>query len=392
MKPDPCALICLLLGTAALFAGCSRGAPVTVGRGDPVPVTVDVVTRKDVPIVISEIGSVEPYSTIAVKAQVGGELLEVRFREGQDVRKSDVLFRIDPRPYEAALKAARAQLEKDTVQLKTARADVERYKDLVKKDYVTQEEFDRISTNASALEAAVGADQAVVENATVQLEYCTIRSSIDGRTGKLMVNQGNIVKANADTPMVIINQIDPIYVSFSVPERDLPEIKARRTAGRLEVRATIPDSGTPQLTGWLSFIDNTVNITTGSVLLKATYPNHVRILWPGQFVTASLQVSVKPNALLVPTQAIQTGQQGPYVYVVKPDLTVESRAVVPGGVYEQETIVEKGVETGERVVKDGQIRLVPGATIKIQESAGGESSPAAAPAAAASPSAAEAHR
>ena len=381
MKPHRRALIGVLLGSAVLSAGCARKAPATAGKGDPVPVSVGVVTRKDVPIVISEIGSVEPYSTVAVKAQIGGELLEVGFREGQDVRVGQVLFRIDPRPYEAALKSARAQLDKDTVQLKTARADVERYRDLVKKDYITQEEFDRISTNAAALEAAVGADQAAVENATVQLEYCTIRSPLDGRTGKLMVNQGNIVKANADTPMVIINQTDPIYVSFSVPERDLAEIKERRTAGRLEVRATTPNNDSLPLTGWLSFVDNTVNSTTGTVLLKGTFPNHDRVLWPGQFVNAILQVSTKPNALLVPTQAIQTGQQGSFLYVVKPDQTVESRVVTPGPALGKETVVENGVQEGERIVKDGQLRLIPGARITIQGgTAGSGEAPGGSPA------------
>jgi multidrug efflux system membrane fusion protein len=200
----------------------------------------------------------------------------------------------------------------------------------------------------------------------VQLEYCTIRSPIDGRTGKLMVNRGNIVKANADTPMIVINQIDPIYVAFSVPQQELSEIKARRSAGRLEVRVTVPDSAAQPPSGTLSFIDNAVDASTGSVLLKATFPNHDRLLWPGQFVNASLQVSTRPNALLVPTEAIQTGQQGPYVYVVKPDQTVESRPVVQNGVYEHETIVENGVQAGEKVVTDGQLRLVPGASVKIQ--------------------------
>jgi len=201
----------------------------------------------------------------------------------------------------------------------------------------------------------------------VQLEYCTIRSPIDGRTGKLMVNRGNLVKANADTPMVVINQIDPIYVAFSVPQQELPEIKARRAAGKLVVQAVIPESAAQPPPGSLTFIDNAVDGTTGTVLLKATFQNHDRLLWPGQFVTASLQVSTKPNALLVPTEAIQTGQQGPYVYVVKPDLSVESRPVLPERVYEHETIVAKGVQAGEKVVTDGQLRLVPGATVKIQD-------------------------
>ncbi len=358
----------LLLGAAGLITACSK-APARVDPHDPVPVTVSVVSRRDVPIVISEIGSVEPSSTVAIKAQVGGELIEVGFHEGQDVRKGDLLFRIDPRPYDAALKSAEAQLEKDTVQLKTAQQDTARYGDLVKKDYVTQEEYERIRTNAAALEAAVGADRAAVDNATVQLEYCTIRSPIDGRTGTLMVNRGNIVKANADTPLVVINQVDPIYVSFAVPEGKLSDIKARREAGKLEVKVTIPDSAVQPPPGTLFFIDNAVDGSTGTVLLKATFTNHDRLLWPGQYVTASLQVSIKPNALLVPTEAIQTGQQGSYVYVVKPDLTVESRFIGAVGEFEHETIVEKGVQAGERVVTDGQIRLVPGTSIKIQETA-----------------------
>jgi len=372
-----------IAGPLALIAlaACSGKAP-GGGGNEPVPVTVGTVTQKDVPILISEIGTVEPYSTVAVKAQVGGELVEVRFHEGQDVRQGEILFRIDSRPYDAALKAARAQLDKDTVQLKTAQQDVVRYADLVKKDYVTQEEFDRIRTNAAALEAAVAADGAVVENAVVQLDYCTIRSPIDGRTGKLVVNRGNIVKANADTPLVVINQIDPIYVSFSVPEQNLTEIKTRRAAGKLEVMASLPDNGSPPLSGWLSFVDNTVDRSTGTVALKATFPNRDHALWAGQFVSAGLLVSIRRNATLVPEQAIQTGQQGPYVYVVKPDLTVESRAVVPGTAYQHETIVEKGVQAGERVVTDGQIRLVPGATVKIQEGAATGPAPPGAPAAA----------
>jgi len=381
-----------LLPAAVLFTACSRG-PARVDAHDPVPVTVGEVVQRDVPILISEIGSVEAYSTVAVKAQIGGELVEVAFHEGQDVHRGDLLFRIDPRPYDAALKSAAAQLQKDLVQLKTAQQDVTRYAELVKKDYVTQEEYDRIRTNAEALEAAVAADHGAVENATVQLEYCTIRSPIDGRTGKLMVNRGNLVKANADTPLVVINQIDPIYVAFSVPQQDLPEIKTRRAVGKLEVRVTAPDSAAQPPPGTLSFIDNAVDSTTGTVLLKATIPNHNRLLWPGQFVSASLQVSTKPNALLVPTEAIQTSQQGPYVYVVKPDQTVESRPVVQIGVYEHETIVEQGVKAGETVVTDGQLRLVPGASVKIQDAESrGSATAGATVAPAASPSAAEARR
>ena len=238
----------------------------------------------------------------------------------------------------------------------------------------------------------MAADKAAVENAAVQLEYCTIRSPIDGRTGQLMVHRGNLVKANADTPMLVINQVDPIYVSFSVPEQNLTEIKTHRSAGRLEVRASVPDSDAPALAGWLSFVDNAVNGTTGTVLLKATFANHDRRLWPGQFVTASLQVSIRANALLVPTQAIQTGQQGSFVYVVKPDQSVESRPVTSGPAVGQDTVVENGVQEGEQVVTDGQLRLVPGARVTVRNSATGDrESPASSPAAPApSPAAADA--
>ena len=287
------------------------------------------------------------------------------------MKTGDLLFRIDPRPYEAALKSAQAQLARDAVQLKTARQDVERYSDLVKKDYVTQEEYDRIRTTADSLEATVRADQAAVENATVQLEYCTIRSPIDGRTGQLMVHQGNLVKENGDAPLVVINQITPIYVAFSVPEQNLAEIKKRSAAGRLEVEASLPGSGGGPLKGWLSFFDNAVDSTTGTVRLKATFPNRDRVLWPGQFVEVGLRVSTRPDALVVPTQAVQTGQQGSYVYVVRPDLSVESRPVVVGTAAGTETVVDKGLQAGETVVTDGQLRLVPGAKVEVKNAPAG---------------------
>ncbi len=368
----------LLLGIPAVLAGCSGAAPAKGDHRDLVPVTVGLVTQKDVPIQIHQIGTVEAYSTVAVKAQIGGQLVEVHFNEGQDVRRGDLLFQIDPRPYEAALKSAQAQLEKDAAQLKTAEQDVIRYTDLARKDYVTQEEFDRIRTTSATLEAAVAADRAAIDNATVQLEYCTIRSPIDGRTGQLMVHAGNLVKANDDNPMLVINQINPIYVSFAAPEQNLPEVKAGRAAGRLEVRATIPDSGLDPIVGTLSFIDNAVDRQTGTVRFKATFDNRSRVLWPGQFVNVSLHVSMRPNALVVPSQAIQTGQKGPYIYVVKPDMTVESREVVPGAVLGPETVIEKGLQARETVVTDGQLRLVPGARIEAQS--GAAAGPAGTPA------------
>jgi multidrug efflux system membrane fusion protein len=361
----------LALGVPLLLAACTPAAPGRSGAQDAVPVAVGVVAAKDVPVTIRVIGTVESRSTVAVKAQVGGELRRVSFEEGQDVRRGEVLFEIDPRPYEAALEQARAQLERDQAQLKNARADAERYAGLVEKDYVTASEYDKIRTTAAALEAPVLSDEAAVKSAALQLEYCTIRSPIDGRTGALMVHRGNIVKANADTPMVVIEQMDPIYVSFFVPERNLAEIKTRQTAGALAVRATVPDSGGHSATGRLSFIDSTVDSRTGTVLLKGIFQNPERILWPGQFVNVELTLATKTGALVVPTEAIQTGQQGQYLFVVKPDLTVEARPVTTGQALGGETIVEKGVQAGEKVVTDGQLRLVPGAKVEAKQGMGG---------------------
>lgn len=353
----------LASGLPALFGACTPAAPGRTEGQDAVPVIIGVVASKDVPIVIRVIGTVEAFSTVSVKALVGGELRRVSFEEGQDVRKGDVLFEIDARPYEAALDQARAQLDRDRAQLKNALSDAERYAGLVEKDYVTPSEYDRIRTTATALQATVLSDEAAVKSAALQLEYCTIRSPIHGRTGRLMVHPGNVVKANADTPLVVIEQMDPIYVSFFVPERSLTEIKSRRAGGTLAVQATVPDSGGHAVTGRLSFLDNAVDSRTGTVLLKATFPNTERILWPGQFVNVGLTLATKAGALVVPTEAIQTGQQGQYVFVVRPDSTVESRPVIPGESMEHETVIDRGVSAGEKVVTDGQLRLVPGAKV-----------------------------
>lgn len=366
MNPRALLRFALIAVLAVPSAACSSSKGGAVEQAPAVPVTVGKVLKKSVPVRIEAIGTVEPYSTVAIKAQVGGQLREVHFREGQDVRKGDLLFTIDPRPYQAALQAAQAALARDTAQMTTAKQDAARYTDLVKKEYVTQEEYDRILTNAAALEATVRADQAAVENASVQLEYCTIRAPIDGRTGKLMVNQGNLVKANDDTPLVVINQVDPIYAAFAVPEQRLDEIKARKSAGTLAVQAILPGREAAPLAGTLSFLDNSVDRSTGTVLLKATFPNHERILWPGQFVNVALTLAIRPDALLIPTRAVQTGQKGPFVFVVEADGTAQSRPVVPGAPIGDETIVESGLKEGETIVTDGQLRIVPGAKVAAQ--------------------------
>lgn len=356
----------LIATLLAPLAACSSSPTGQAERPPAVPVTVAKVVKKSMPVRIEAIGTVEALSTVAIKAQVGGLLRQVHFREGQDVHKGDLLFTLDARPYEAALQSAQAALARDTAQMQTARQDAARYTDLVKKEYVTQEEFDRIRTNATALEATVRADQAAVDNAAVQREYCTIRAPIDGRTGKLMVNQGNLVKANDDIALVVINQVDPIYVAFSVPEQKLDEIKARKAAGALAVQAILPGREAAPLAGTLSFLDNSVDRSTGTVLLKATFPNRERVLWPGQFVNVALNLATRPDALVVPARTVQTGQKGSYIFVVAADGTAQSRPVVPGASLGDETILEDGVKEGETVVTDGQIRIVPGAAVQAQ--------------------------
>jgi multidrug efflux system membrane fusion protein len=336
-----------------------------------VPVTTAAVIQKTVPVQLTAIGNVEAYSTVSVKSQLGGILTRVHFKEGQDVNKRDLLFTIDPRPYEAALKQAEANLAKDTAQLENAQVEAHRYAELVKKGYVAQEQYDQVHTNAVSLEATANADKALVENAGLQLKYCYIYSPINGRTGNLMANQGNLIKANADDPMIIINQIQPIYVSFSVPEQYLGEIKKYMSAGKVKVEAFITNSENKPVEGILTFVDNSVDISTGMIKLKATFVNKYRHLWPGQFVNVIITLTTQPNAVIVPSQAIQTGQKGEYVFLIKKDLTVEIRPVVIARTMNGEAIVEKGLQAGDKVVTDGQLRLVSGAKVELKGSTEG---------------------
>lgn len=332
-----------------------------------VPVTAEPAVQKPVPVSIRAIGTVEPFSTVSVKAQVGGELAEVHFREGQDVNKGDLLFTIDPRPYEAAIRQYEANLAKDVAQMKNAKEEEQRYSELAEKGYVAKQEYDRFRTNSEALEAVVKADKAVLENARLQYDYCFIHAPIGGRTGSLLVNEGNVIKANADNPMVVINRIRPVYVSFSIPEQHLSDLENFITAGALKVEASIPGTDTETESGVLTFINNTVDTSTGMIGLKGTFPNDDKNLWPGQFVDVVLNLTSIPDAVLVPSQAVQTGQEGKYVFVVKEDGTVETRQVETGLVLEKEIVIKKGVSAGEVVVTDGQLRLSPGAQVEIRK-------------------------
>ena len=331
-----------------------------------VPVVVAAVVQKTVPVEIRAIGNVEAYSAVSAKPQVAGEVEQAYFKEGQDVKKGDLLFTLDSRPYQAVLHQLEANLARDQAQLENARAQAERYTRLFQEGIVSKEQYDSFRTNADALAAALLADKAAIEGARIDLDYCSLRSPMDGRTGSLLVHPGNIVKAD-ETILVVINQITPIYVSFSVPEQNLAEIKQRLAAGSLPVEALIPDSELHRVPGTLTFVDNTVDNTTGTIRLKGTYANAERRLWPGQFVNVVLKLTSRPNAIVVPSQAVQTGQSGQYVFVVKPDLTAESRPVMAGSTVAGETVIEKGLQPGETVVTDGQLRLAPGAKVELKK-------------------------
>ena len=332
-----------------------------------IPVTVAVAEQKDIPLQIKAIGSVQPFSTVAVRALAGGQLLNVSFREGQEVRRGQLLFTIDPRPYQAALAQAQANLARDEAQLRNANAEAARYAELVKKDYVTHEEYDKIVAGAEAAKAVVGADRAAVQSAQLDLSYCQIHAPIDGRTGSLQVHAGNLIKANDTTPLVVINQVHPVYVQFAVPEAQLAQLRARFAGKPVPVSAT-PQGGGMNENGVLTFVDNAVDATTGTITLKATYDNRDGALWPGQFVNVAVTLANRPNSVVVPAQAVQTGQRGQYVFVVKNDNGVEMRPVTAAQATNEEIVIDKGVNAGETVVTDGQLKLTPKSKVEVKQS------------------------
>jgi multidrug efflux system membrane fusion protein len=353
-------IACLLL---ALVPGCRgkeqgqppKGSPVVLGKAETM----------SIPVELRSIGRVEAYSTVSVRSRVEGQLVKVYFREGQDAGKGALLFRIDPRPFEAALREAEANLARDMAQAENAKVEAERYALMVEKEYVSKDQYDRVRANAAALAAAVEADRAQVERSRLDLEYTSIRSPIDGRLGSLLIHEGNVVKAN-DTVLVTINQVTPIYVTFSVPEQDIADIKKYSAAGRLPVEVLVPGQEEPEQ-GVLSFMDNTVDISTGTILLKGTFRNSGGRLWPGQFVNVSITLTTLPDMVVVPSGAVQFGQKGQYIYVVKPDMTAEERMIKSGQTFGGYTVVLEGVSPGESVVTDGQLGLVPGSSVIVRE-------------------------
>jgi multidrug efflux system membrane fusion protein len=358
-----------VLATLVVVTACGAGDQQR--RVQPaVPVTVAKVVQKTVPVTFRAIGHVEAIATVAIKARIGGELLKAWFTEGQNVARGVTLFTIDPRQYEAALRLVEAQLAKDAALLAKAEADIKRYEGLVKQDFVTRELYDQIIANAAALRAGVAADQATVDNAKLQLAYCTITAPVEGRTGNLNVKVGNLVKADDATPLVTINQIRPIFAAFSVPAQLLPQV-TKQDGNRITVTATLPQNPGPAEEGTLTFVDNAVDTATSTILLKATFANRDERLWPGQFVDIVVTLGEEPDRIVAPAPAVQTSQQGQYVFVVKDDQTVELRPVKVDRMDEAEAVIDKGVSAGETVVTDGQIRLVPGARVEIKTGVGG---------------------
>jgi multidrug efflux system membrane fusion protein len=337
------------------------------GAGGPgIPVAVGTVVQKAMPIQISVIGAAEAYSSVAIRAQTTGQLTSVNFTEGDDVMAGQVLFTLDRRPMEAALQQAQANLDRDLAQAANAAQQAKRYDELAARGIATREQVDTSRTTVAALNATVEADKAAVENAKVQLQYATITAPISGRTGALMVHEGNLVRANDQTPLVVINQVAPISVSFAIPEARLPELKKYMAGGALRVTANPPNDDAEPAVGRISFVDNSVDQTTGTIKVKGTFPNVDRRLWPGQYVNVVVTLTMDAEAIVVPSVAVQVGQQGSYVFVVNPEQKVDLRPVTVKRTSATETVIESGLKPGETVVTDGHLRLVPGSRITVK--------------------------
>src|SRR5436190_20724441 len=355
---------CSAVVALSAIAACSRKDP---PRQPTVPVSVTTVRRAIVPYVVTANGLAEPKQTVAVEAQVNGILQRVNFSEGQSVQAGQVLFQIDPRPYIAVLDQARGQLARDAATAANARRDATRYASLVKEGYVTGSQADQAEAAAVSAAATVAADRASVQKAALDVANCTIRAPISGRTGSLLVRMGNLVKANSDPPLVVINQIQPILIRFSVPQSQFPDIQRYyRSGNALQVRATPSEGVGIPIDGSLAFVDNNVDSTSGTVLLKARFSNPEGTIWPGQYMKVALQLYVDANALTLPAPAVMTGQQGTYVYTIDSTLTARQRPVQVARTVDTLSIIASGLREGERVVVDGQSRLIPGSKVTIK--------------------------
>ena len=363
-------LISIALLAALGLVACHGGGagPGFAGHG-PVPVLVAKAIRKTVAQRLHAIGRVEAYSTVEIKSQINGQVMEVHFKEGQEVSRGDLLFTIDPRPFDAALNSAIADLNRDNAQKLQLSNDFHRYETLLKEGVGSRQQYDEAKSKYEAIDASVAADEANVQTARLNLEYTRITSPIDGRTGSLILHQGNLVKANADGDMVVINQIKPVYVNFALPEQNLALVRISMASHPLGVDVITPGDKA-DVQGKLSFVDNTVDANTGTIQLKGLFDNQDQKLWPGQFVDTYLTLSQRPNAVLVPSQAIQTGQDGSYVFVIDPQMKAAICKVAIGDTVEGDTVIESGLRGGETVVTDGQLRLTPGGTVTIKNADG----------------------
>ena len=360
------------LSMSMYLPACGRKASAKAGgppRNPVVPVLAAEVIQKDMPVMVRAIGSVNPQATVSVKPQVTGQIAEVHFTEGQSVKKGDLLFTIDKRTFEAELEQARAALEQAGAQESNATQQARRYAELGKSGTVAREQVEQLRTGATAAGASVASAKAAVRAAELQLEYCEVRAPISGRTGKFLVHPGNVVRAN-ETDLVVVNQIQPIEVSFAIAERYLGEVRAAMDGGKLAVTAKADALNAQEAHGELSFIDNAVKATSGTIDLKGVFGNDPLILWPGQFVDVALRLRLQPDALVTPARAVQSGQKGNHVFVIKPDQTVELRPVVMDRTIGDEAVIEKGIQAGEKVVVDGQNRLTPGARVEIRSALG----------------------
>lgn len=354
-------------GLAAYFASDSRAKEQRKGQKGPpaVPVSVAPVEQQTVPMRLRAIGNVEAFATVSVKARVDGQIVAVNFREGEAVKKGDVLFRIDARPYEAALRQAEANRMRDLAARDQAISQAKRYQELLEKNFISKDAYAQMRTNAETSQATAKASQAALENARLNVEYCTIRSPLDGFVGKTLLQAGNLVKANDLSPLVVINQVRPIYVNFAVPEQTLTEVRKYMAQGPLAVEVIPVDAQQKRPVGQLIFVDNAVDPSTGTIRLRGQFDNAEALLWPGQFVNISLQLSEQPDAIVIPVQALQTGPDGQYVYVINDEMLAEVRRVKVQRTEADYAIIATGLHKGERVVTRGQLRLGPKVKVQI---------------------------
>ena len=369
------AVACLAILVAAALAAFRYlpGSRAALPKAPPaVPVSVAPVIAQSVPVRLRAIGNVEPYTTVAVKARIDGQIVSVHFKEGQEVRKDAVLFDIDRRPFETQLAQAQATLLKDRALLDHANEQERRYKELLEQKFISPDAYAQIRTNRETAAAQVRADEASIDSAKLQISYCTIRSPITGYAGRIQIQEGNLVKANDTNPLVVINQVVPVNVSFSVPEQSLPAVRKYQADGELQVSAQVPNTALAAVAGKLSFVDNTTDATTGTIKLKAEFPNADKSLWPGQFVDVVLTLTHQDNAIVAPSMAVQNGPNGQYVFVVKPDKTVELRDIKVARNEGDLAVMASGLKAGETVVTVGQLRLAPGTRIVVADAKAAE--------------------